>query len=76
MLNLDDGLLTKAESIAEQQGRTLKDLLVEYLHHMVMADKKRLYRLELLRPYVDGPTPSLWEMPFPKPGAVEKKPRR
>jgi len=74
MLNLDDGLLKRAEHIAEQQGRSLRDLLVEHLHHMVKADKKRRYRREIFRPLVDRPTQPLRDFQVTKAGVSKKKP--
>jgi hypothetical protein len=74
MLNLDEGLLSNAERIAGQQGSSVKNLLVEYLHQLVKEDKKRRFREEALRHYVDRPTESLMVARPVKPKAAEEEP--
>ncbi len=59
LLRLDDGLLTKARALAEREGSSLEDSLVEYLTQWVAKDTRRRLNRVRMKPFTDRPTVSL-----------------
>jgi hypothetical protein len=58
-IRLDEDFLRRIEDLAEQQGTTAENLVIEFLHRWLKQEKLRRLRKESLRANEERPTASL-----------------